>query len=299
MSVGDIARRILPAGMYESISRRKKRLDRARYARLPPLTEQDFTGILVNDLRLTTGDVVFVHSSTDQLHLEFPFYRILSLLREAIGPGGTLLFPSYPNSRISSYEYLLQGKTFDVRRTPSYVGLLTEFARRQPAAVRSLHPTKSVCAIGPRAIEMTGTHQNSPYPYDECSPYYKLVDCRAKIVGLGVSTNRLSFAYCVDDALKEAAPVRTYHREPFAVPCINYNGELEVVKTYAHDMRKVIHDAPRYMRTHISDEACRDLTIRGMKFFRADAEKLFLSMLELARRGITIYSRSVYSDAAR
>src|ERR1700732_1958184 len=103
MSVGDIARRLLPEAMYESISRTKKRLDRARYSRLPPLTERDFTSILVNDLRLTTGDVVFVHSSTDQLHLEFPFYRILSLLREAIGPRGTLLFPSYPNHRISSY----------------------------------------------------------------------------------------------------------------------------------------------------------------------------------------------------
>jgi aminoglycoside 3-N-acetyltransferase len=190
---------------------------------------------------------------------------------------------------------LLRGNVFDVRRTPSYTGLLTEFARRQRNAVRSLHPTKSVCAIGQHAQEMTATHQNSPYPYDVCSPYYKLVEHEAKIVGIGVWTQFLSFVYCVDDALKDEAPVETYYPQTFAARCINYEGEVEIVETYAHDMRQVIHDIPRYIKTYIPDEICCDLSINGMKFFRADARKLFARMLELARRDITVYPRSVYS----
>lgn len=292
MSITEIAKRVLPAETLASIVRAKKRLARARVARLPPLTEHDFTEILVNELGLNAGDTVFVHSSIDQLSLDFPFYRILSLIQQVIGARGTILFPTYPNQRISSYEYLVRGEIFDVRRTPSYIGLLTEFARRQRGAVRSLHPTKSVCAIGPAAAGMTGTHQNSPYPYDVCSPYYKLVEQRAKIIGLGVSTNRLSFVYCVDDALKSAAPVQTYHPQLFAARCINYQGEVEIIETYAHDMSKVnSHDCPRYMRTYIADETCRDMMIKGMKFFRADAHKLFDAMLQLAREGITVYSR--------
>ena len=149
MSIAGLAKKILPAVAYESIVRKKKERERSRLARLPRLTESEFTEILTNDLRLSNGDVVFVHSSLDQLNLDFPFYRVLTLLREVIGSDGTMLFPAYPNHRISSYEYLLQGRVFDVRRTPSYAGLLTEFARKQPAAVRSLHPTKSVAAIGP------------------------------------------------------------------------------------------------------------------------------------------------------
>jgi aminoglycoside 3-N-acetyltransferase len=296
MSLGDIARKLLPAETVASLARAKKKLDRARVARLPLLSERDFTEILAHDLRLCEGDTVFVHSSIDRLNLDFPFYRVLSLLRNVIGPKGTVLFPTYPNHRLSSYEYLRQGNVFDVRRTPSYIGLLTEFARRQREARRSLHPTKSVCALGPLAEELTATHQNSPYPYDTCSPYYKLVEHKAKIVGLGVWTFNLSFVYCTDDALKEAAPVQTYHPEKFAAPCINYKGETEIVETYVHDARKVdTHDVPRYMKQHIDAEVCSDMSIKGMKFFRADAARLFDAMLRLAKEGITVYPRSVYS----
>jgi aminoglycoside 3-N-acetyltransferase len=296
MDIQGFTKRILPAGIYASLAHARKRVNRARIARLPLLTENDFTEILTKDLNLSTGDTVFIHSAMDQLNLDFPFYRILSLLQNVVGTKGTVLFPTYPNHKISSYEYLLQGKTFDVRRTPSYIGLLTEFARRRPGALRSLHPTKSVCAIGRYARELTATHQNSPYPYDTCSPYYKLTEYEAKIIGLGVWTSRLSFVYCVDDALKENAPVQTYHPKLLAVPCINYDGEAEIVETYAHDMRKIVaHDVPGYMKRYIPADICRDLTIKGMKFFTADAAKLFAAMLKLAKEGTTIYSRSVYS----
>jgi aminoglycoside 3-N-acetyltransferase len=295
MSIAGLAKKILPAVAYESIVRKKKERERARVARLPKLSEAGLTEILTNDLRLTKGDVVFVHSSLDQLNLDFPFYRVLTLLRNVIGPEGTMLFPTYPNHRISSYEYLLQGKTFDIRRTPSYAGLLTEFARKQPNAVRSLHPTKSVCAIGPLARELTSTHQNSRYPYDSCSPFYKLTEHQGKIVGLGVWTSRLSFAYCVDDAMKEEFPARVYHDRVFAVPCIDYEGQTQIVETYGHDMRIIdAHEGPNFFRAHIANEACADLNINGMKFFRVDARRFFDDLLALAKQGITVYPRSVY-----
>jgi aminoglycoside 3-N-acetyltransferase len=295
MSIRDIARSVLPEGVVSSLTRARKKMARARVSRLPLLSEKQFQDILSEKLELASGDTVYVHSSIDQLNLDFPFYRVLPLLQNVIGKEGTVLFPTYPNRKISSHEYLRQGNVFDIRRTPSYTGLLTEFARRQRHAVRSLHPTKSVCAIGRRAQEMTATHQNSPWPYDTGSPYYKLVEREAKIVGLGVWTQYLSFVYCIDDALKADNPVQTYYPQTFAARCINYQGDEVVVETYAHDMRRVIHDIPRYMKTHIAKEICDDMTISGMRFFRADAGKLFQKMLELARHGITVYPRSVYS----
>jgi len=296
LSITDIARRILPASTVASLARARKKMRRARIEKLPLVSEKEFTRILTDELGLTIGDTVYVHSSIDQLNLEFPFYRILPLIQNVIGERGTVLFPTYPNrSPLSSYEYLLNGNVFDVKRTPSYTGLLTEFARRQRNAVRSLHPTKSVCAIGHYAKDLTATHQLSPYPYDSCSPYYKLVEYEAKIVGIGVWTQYLSFVYCIDDALKDNAPVQTYFPETFKAKCINYQGETEIVETYAHDMKQVVHDVPRYIKTHIADDVCRDLIINGMKFFRADAAKLFPIMLELAKKGITVYPRSVYS----
>jgi len=294
MDLQKIARTVLPGRALAQLRRAKRQLERRRVASLSPLTEEDFTKILAGDLGLTAGDLVYVHSGMDGLSLAFPFYRILFLIQQVIGPSGTVLFPTYPNHRMSSYEYLQQGKIFDVRRTPSYTGILTEFARRERHAVRSLHPTKSVCAIGPAAREITATHHLSPYPYDTCSPYYKLIEGGGRIIGLGASTNYISFGYCVDDALKEKFPVRVYHEQVFDAACINYQGERVIVRTYAHDMNTVVHpDMPRFMKTYISEEACRDLNIRGMKFFRANAPKLFAEMMSLAERDIIAYPRSV------
>jgi aminoglycoside 3-N-acetyltransferase len=291
MSVAGVARKILPPSAVASLRRAKKNLQRRRISALPPLNETAFLKVLSEELRLGSGDTVYVHSSIDQLNLSFPFYQILSLIQRLIGPSGTVLFPTYPNHQISSYEYLLQGKVFDVRRTPSYTGILTEFARRQKSAVRSLHPTKSVCAIGRYAKELTATHQLSPYPYDTNSPYYKLIDYKAKIIGLGVWTEYLSFVYCIDDALKEKFPVRVYHPEVFDAQCRNYDGQIAIVRTYAHDMRNVVHDVPRVMHEYISPDICADLRVGGMKFFRADARELFAAMMSLAEKGVTVYSK--------
>jgi aminoglycoside 3-N-acetyltransferase len=294
MQLSKLAKSVLPKRAVDSLRHAKWERERRRVAALPPLTEKDFKEILASDLRLTSGDLVYVHSGMDGLNLEFPFYRILFLIQEIIGPKGTVVFPTYPNHRISSYKWLKQGNVFDIRRTPSYTGILTEFARRQRKAIRSLHPTKSVCAIGPAAKELTATHQLSPYPYDTNSPYYKLIAGGGKIIGLGATTNYVSFGYCVDDALAEKFPVRVYHDRLFKAECINYEGEHVIVETYAHDMSTTVHpDMPQWMRTFVSEEACRDLVLRGMKFFRADAPKLFAEMMELAKRDIIAYPRSV------
>ena len=292
MTVAGIARRLLPERVADTLIRARKRLRRARIDRLPRLEKEDFKRILVEDLGLMPGQVVYLHTSVDRLNLGFQFYQILPLVREVIGPQGTIVLPTYPNrGSMSSLEYLERGKVFDVKRTPAYTGLLNEFARRQQGAVRSLHPTKSVCAIGPLAAELTREHHLSPYPYDARSPYYKLIDYNAKIVGLGVGSEYLSFVYVIDDALKENPPVRTYDPRIFSARCIDETGMEVVVETYGHDMRQVVHDIPRFIKQHVPPEACLDLRINGMKFFRADAARLFESMMSLAKKGITVYDR--------
>lgn len=300
MTISELARKVLPAEVVNSVVRARKRYRRSRVERLPQLSQADLSNILTEKLGLRAGDVVYIHSSVDRLNLGFPFYRILPLVQSVIGEQGTVLFPTYPNrSPVSSYEYLRAGNVFDVKKTPSFTGILTEFGRRHPRAIRSLHPTKSVCAIGPHAEWLTSTHQQSPYPYDRPSPYYKLIECNAKIVGIGVWTEYLSFVYCVDDAMASNPPVRTYHPEIFRAKCINYRGEQEIVETYAHDMQRCVHDIPQFIKRHVPAEVCEDIVVNGMKFFRADSRTLFDVMLPLAEQGITVYPRSVYSESFR
>ena len=286
----DALRKVLPRGAVAAARRARKRFKKARVAARPALSEEDFIEILAGRLGLAEGDTVFVHSSLDELHLAFPFGRILPLLKAVVGARGTVLFPTYPG--LPSYEFLARGHVFDVRRTPSFMGLLTEYARRQRDAVRSLHPTKSVCALGRLARELTAEHHLSPYPFDRPSPYYKLMECGGKVVGLGVSTRALSFVHCADDALRGEFPVRVYHPRLFAARCVDYEGREVTVETYAHDLSRMSHDIPRFMRAHVPAAACRDLKIKGAPFYRADAARLFGEMTGLARRGVTIYPES-------
>lgn len=260
---------------------------------LPRITEARFKIILTDVLNINSGDVVFVHSSAQELHLEFPFYRCIDCLREVVGEQGTLLFPAYPE--LPSYDFLLSGKVFDARKSPAYTGIISEAARRQKDAFRSLHPTKSVCAIGRYAKDLTDAHSQSPYPYDAESPYYRIVRYGGKVIGLGTTTQSLSFVHCVEDLLKDKFPIQVYHPRLFDAPCINASGKAEIVQTYAHDMSRVYRsglevDVPGYMRKYISKDICEDIMVYGRPFFKVDARKLLGEMEHLTQQNIMIYA---------
>jgi aminoglycoside 3-N-acetyltransferase len=129
--------------------------------------------------------VVFVHSSTNGLAMDVSPHRVLEILLEAVGPEGTILMPSYP--KLTSYLSLQSGQVWNVRRTPSYSGLLTEAFRRMAETRRSLHPTKSVAVQGPLRDEIIGDHHESIWPYSGKSPYGKFIQQGGRAVGLGVS----------------------------------------------------------------------------------------------------------------
>jgi hypothetical protein len=281
------AKRALPDSILARLRSWQERREQRRRERLPALTEGRFCLLLTEVLLVQPGDIVFVHSSWDRLVAAFPWARTLQLLRAAVGSTGTLVFPTYPAG--ASYDFLVRGCIFDVRRTPSNMGLLSELARRSPQAVRSLHPTKSVCAIGPAAHELTAHHQDSPYPYDTSSPYGRVVALGGKVIGLGVTTTNLSLLHCADDALGDSFPVWPYHPRPLPGRCVDREGREVTVPTFAHDLRVRQRSLPKWLGRNVAPEVCRDLRFEGRPVFRADAAALFARLCELARQGQTIY----------
>ncbi|MEW6350136.1 MAG: AAC(3) family N-acetyltransferase [Thermodesulfobacteriota bacterium] len=278
---------------YRELRARRERKRRDRVARsLPPYFQEVFRRLLTEEMGLVRGDVVCIHSSLSWFRNRLTVEEVLEILRDVVGREGTLVFPTFP--KLKSYEFLLSGQVWDIRHTPSNMGIITEVARKMPDAVRSLHPTKSMCAIGPLAETLTKDHHRSRYPYDACSPYHGLAEHKSKVVGFGVRTDRLSFVHAVDDALKDDFPVAPYHDKVFAAKCIDYRNETVVVETLAHDSAKMLHDVPAFMRNHVAASIARDFEIWGIPFFFADAGPLFETMLNLARDGRTIYPRSVY-----
>ena len=144
------------------------------------------------DLGLAPGDVVAFHTSLSAFgHIENGADTVIDAILETIGPSGTALAPTLTFDERWGPEC---PPVFDVRRTPSVTGRTPEVFRLRPDAVRSLHPTHSWAAIGPRARELTTGHEDSPTPCGPESPLGRLArDPRGKILLAGVTLKSCTF----------------------------------------------------------------------------------------------------------
>jgi aminoglycoside 3-N-acetyltransferase len=256
----------------------------------PKISERKFRKILKNDLGIRDGSVVFIHSSIDNLYLNFRVDKVLNLLLETVGEEGTILFPC--NQLLERAEdYLNRNEIFDVKRTLSKMGLLPGFAMRHKNAFRSLHPTNSVVAIGKYAKELTYEHQDSIYPCGEKSPYYKIIHYNGIIVGLGVTTESLTFTHTVEDIMKENFPLQTRMNKIFDAKVKDKDGNEFIVKTLVHHPNTGLRNIHRFMKKYIPSNVCKNFRIKGIPFFKADANLLLDKMTKLAENKITIYNQ--------
>jgi aminoglycoside 3-N-acetyltransferase len=101
----------------------------------------------------------------------------LDTIREALGEGGTLI------TLTSSKGFSRAGEPFSREDTPSDAGVLSEFIRTQPGAVRTIHPIISVAAIGAGAARYGEIPHYDGFGYD--SPWRQMLDDDALIIALG------------------------------------------------------------------------------------------------------------------
>ncbi len=134
----------------------------------------------LKDLGLKSGDRVLVHSSMAAIgEVEGGADAVIDALLETVGPRGLVVVPTFacaaPFDRLSS-------------RTP--LGAISDKLWRRPEAVRSLHPTHSVAAIGEGAAKLIKDHEKAPTAYGEGTPYHRLTQMGGKILLLGVDQDR-------------------------------------------------------------------------------------------------------------
>ena len=107
---------------------------------------------------------------------------------------GLLLFPTH-----SWDENSLKDGIYDPKTEPSNVGILPNLFMKKEGAVRSLHPTHSVTAIGKRAVDYTHRDDEvvTPCPWKGC--FGGLYDEDAQILFLGVSLKRNTFIHSLEN----------------------------------------------------------------------------------------------------
>ena len=133
------------------------------------------------DLGVQEGDTLLVHSSYKSFgEVDGGPQTVIRALEAALGPEGTLIMPTF------NFDFN-KGVPWDVRTTPSRMGVLTELVRKDPRAKRVFHPFYSFAILGRRA-EMLGSLRYKS-SYERNSVFGKLRDLDGKIMVIGLSYN--------------------------------------------------------------------------------------------------------------
>jgi aminoglycoside N3'-acetyltransferase len=281
-------------------ARHRKRRDEELRATRRLITKRTLRAGL-ESLGIEAGDALMLHSSLKSIgYVDGGPRTVLEALVEAVGPGGTLVVPTYwlPGGTILA-TCKLDGYVFDPRKDGSSLGRLpSEFLRFEGIA-RSIHPTHSVSAIGRHAHEVVDSHHVAPSIFGAGSPWDRCHAINAKVIGLGISMGPVTFYHMLEDRLLDRFPLPVRMAETYRLRCVDWQGhaiEVPVVPLDPHFMHQRI-DAPGRddLRDYFREEfdARRLLQwgeVGDAKSWAIPARDFYAHLEALVDEGITIYS---------
>ena len=147
---------------------------------------------------------------------------------KAVGQEGLAVFPTFTGTSKDSKE---NPPYFDVLETPAWTGKVPEAARALKEAIRSLHPTHSVAAIGKGAEELTTGHECVDTPCGEGSPFVLLAKNKGKILLVGVDHNSNTTFHTAEEYAK--CPFHMLD-EPALATIVDYKKEKRHITVKLH-----------------------------------------------------------------
>jgi aminoglycoside 3-N-acetyltransferase len=241
-------------------------------------------------LGISAGDHIMIHSSYEALiYWGLNPVEIIDALKNIITPEGIILMPTFVTR--NSKDYIKKCNNYNVNRTSSQSGLLSEIFRRQKDVVRSLDPLKPVAAWGNMANEYIKDHHLSVYSYDEESPLFKLCQNNGKVIGLGAPIQNLTLVHTVENIMGESFPIKVYDERVYDFIVVDKQKNTITVK------KKILNNP--YSRSMNISKFCRNLD-KGItksflhhftSYFSCNAKLFLENSIDLAKNGITIYGK--------
>jgi aminoglycoside 3-N-acetyltransferase len=237
-------------------------------------------------------EILMLHSSFDAF---LPMYKgsakeVVTGLIDLCGSSRTLVMPSFVlgGRNYDAHEYF-KSRPFDIRRTPSEAGLITEIFRRTPNVLRSLHPTCSLCALGPLAKELTTGHHVSRTGMSPDSPFGVMTRRRTAILGLGVEYYRcLTHVHTAGDKMGDTFPIKFSSSSSTTVTLVDYDGSRYEYKLGVPDRTKKLDLT--ILWSVLSKAELIEWRFHGVPMFLVpQAGVLTERLVEAAQRGITVY----------
>jgi aminoglycoside N3'-acetyltransferase len=236
------------------------------------------------DLGVTPGRTLWVQSSWNEFYnVPMRPSEVIDLLRDLLGPDGTLAMPAFPIDHDPATVFL-------VDRAPVYTGLLCEIFRRTAGVKRSIHLGSSVCAIGPNAEFLIRDHHLTAMPWGKDSPFCRLMEVDARMIGLGAGFNFMTPLHAVECLLYDEVPF--FHGVFDGT--IKYRWKRASGETGEHEYMKRTGDIrPSRLRRYFGPEICVDSRISNLRILAADAKPFIEHAVALGRRGITMYIQPI------
>jgi aminoglycoside 3-N-acetyltransferase len=286
--------KIIIEPLKEYHERQKIEVIKKRFKRIK-ISKEEIIAIME---QLHLDNDVFLHSSITSIGKISGGTKFLSeLILEKINVNkNTLLLSALPfQGRFR--EYLEKNPVFDVKNSPNAMGAVNEYLSLYQNTERSLHPTHSVVAIGPKSHYYIAEHHLDPTPFGIHSPYYKLIENNAKILMFGADLNYLTFIHVIEDMLGIYFLLNPYLKKSYFMKVIDNIGEAHIVETYCHDPFKSIRrNVNNLIPYFIKYNAIESYKIGESAISILDVNRVVYAYYKALLNGMSIYGRFYLSD---
>ncbi len=144
------------------------------------------------ELGLEAGDTLLVHSSYKSFGgVNGGPQTVIDALLWVLGEEGTLIMPTF------NFDFC-KGKPWDIRKTPSHMGVITNMVREHPKAKRVFHPIYSFAILGKYSDFLTKESYKSSFEANSVFGKLRMLDGKIIIIGL-TYTNSMTFFHHVEE----------------------------------------------------------------------------------------------------
>lgn len=165
-------------------------------------------------LGISNGDTLLIHSGFSRFNgFSGAPEDVIMVARSVIGDDGNLLMMSMPYGG-SSQRYADSNQLFDVNKTPSALGIISETFRRRPTVLRSANPLHPILAEGPMAKWLVSDHELLSYSCGKRSPLARFEKLDGKVLFFDAAFRTFTFVHLIEDRSKDCLPVSLYEAEP-------------------------------------------------------------------------------------
>jgi aminoglycoside 3-N-acetyltransferase len=232
----------------------------------------------------TDFEILMVHSSVNHMK---PMYtasalELVRMLMDLCGRDRTLVMPAF------CFGAPAEHARFDLRRTPSGMGLVSELFRRTKGVVQSRHPVYRVSAFGPLAGPLTAGHERADTPSGRGTPFDFMATHDTRIVGIGKRYEVLTQVHHAEDVLGDEFPVPRSRGKGARMTLVDGKEEIPFQLPggglmWRRNMWK--------LRAIMDRQRLQEWKFHHVPMFATRAGDVSALLIDAAKRGVTLYEK--------